>query len=293
MQHIRLEEGDGQAMEMVQFEDIRMPSFFEGPERLKVIKELEYQDGDVLICTFPKQGSHWITNLVSCLLSKEPIENYQSKSFPLIDLIPSAVFTSLPRPRVLGTHLKFDRMPEQHFQNGGKTIFLVRNVKDTAVSYYYHMVNMIIDDKKTNVSWAFFLEHFLNGTMPYGSYFDYLDSWEPVLKKRPDILTVMYESLVKDPLKELRTIQTYLGTNKTDEELLKILDRCQLKSLKADIDSGKTRSRLVDEEGKSFLYRKGVIGDWKNHFTVAQNEKIDALIADRLRDSQFSFTYEP
>ncbi|XP_067946984.1 sulfotransferase 1C2-like [Watersipora subatra] len=39
------------------------------------------------------------------------------------------------------------------------------------------------------------------------------------------------------------------------------------------------------------IYRKGVIGDWKNHFTVAQNEMFDDFLADWEGGKDIPFVY--
>ena len=36
----------------------------------------------------------------------------------------------------------------------------------------------------------------------------------------------------------------------------------------------------------------GKVGDWKSHFTVAQNEVMDALIREKLAGSGLTFDYE-
>ena len=36
----------------------------------------------------------------------------------------------------------------------------------------------------------------------------------------------------------------------------------------------------------------GVVGDWKTLFTVAQNEKMDSLIAEKFKDSIFKINSE-
>ena len=35
----------------------------------------------------------------------------------------------------------------------------------------------------------------------------------------------------------------------------------------------------------------GTIGDWKNHFTVAENEQFDELLERELKESYLKFTY--
>lgn len=48
---------------------------------------------------------------------------------------------------------------------------------------------------------------------------------------------------------------------------------------------------FVDRD-KKFLYRKGEIGDWKNHFTVAMNEQFDAIYKEEMKDSDIQTQFE-
>ena len=34
----------------------------------------------------------------------------------------------------------------------------------------------------------------------------------------------------------------------------------------------------------------GIVGDWKNHFTVAESEQFDIIIEDQLKDCHLRFT---
>lgn len=50
---------------------------------------------------------------------------------------------ALERPRVFNTHVRPNNLPEQFFEKRCKTVFVQRNPKDIAVSYYYHCKNLI------------------------------------------------------------------------------------------------------------------------------------------------------
>ncbi|XP_060581716.1 sulfotransferase 1C2-like [Ruditapes philippinarum] len=104
-----------------------------------------------------------------------------------------------------------------------------------------------------------------------------------------DVLIVQYEDLKKNSLHEVRRIQNYLGTNHSDERLREVINRCAIDYLRNDVESGRVETHLKDDKGKSVLYRKGIIGDWKNHFTVAQNEEFEKITNEKMKDSIFNY----
>jgi hypothetical protein len=47
----------------------------------------------------------------------------------------------------------------------------------------------------------------------------------------------------------------------------------------------------VEERGKNFI-RKGIIGDWKNHFDEEMNSQWDPWIEKQLKGSSFQMQFE-
>ena len=41
-----------------------------------------------------------------------------------------------------------------------------------------------------------------------------------------------------------------------------------------------------------FVLFSGIIGDWKNHFTVALNEQFDKIYADEMKNSKLPIQFE-
>ena len=72
----------------------------------------------------------------------------------------------------------------------------------------------------------------------------------------------------------IRTVATFLGHNIDDAMLNKIAEQCTFTSMKKKYDAVNKSSFQIIE--KQFM-RKGVVGDWRNHFTAGQSAKMDAL----------------
>ena len=49
------------------------------------------------------------------------------------------------------------------------------------------------------------------------------------------------------------------------------------------------RIKFMTKDGNLPFYRKGEVGDWKNHFTVAQNEIFVAIIEKEVNELMFKF----
>ncbi|KFO26262.1 3-beta-hydroxysteroid sulfotransferase [Fukomys damarensis] len=123
-------------------------------------------------------------------------------------------------------------------------------------------------------------EDVINLTYPksvvYGSWFEHIRGW---LSRRQceNFLVVSYEELTKDTRSVVEKICQFLGKKLTPEEIDLVLKYSSFHFMKENQMSN--FSTLPSEYLKSgfLLQRKGVTGDWKNHFTVAQAEEFDEV----------------
>ena len=104
----------------------------------------------------------------------------------LLFTIKFCMMQSLPSPRTLMCHLPYHMMPGgNHALSPAKYIYVMRNPKDVAVSYYHHMKHVT----RFNYTSEFdvYFESFIKGNVFYGLWFDHVFEWT----KHRDILFLL------------------------------------------------------------------------------------------------------
>ncbi|XP_033100070.1 sulfotransferase 1C4-like [Anneissia japonica] len=96
----------------------------------------------------------------------------------------------------------------------------------------------------------------------------------------------------KDLRGAVTKICDHIGKKLSDEALHKTVDHCTFEKMSQNPMANFTGLEDFDQNISKFM-RKGCVGDWMNHFTVAQNKLIDAVLKDALNSSGLEFDYEP
>jgi hypothetical protein len=140
-------------------------------------------------------------------------------------------------------------------------------------------------------TWDDFFAHVRAGKQLHGDQVDWIMSW---LNNRhyANILVVMYEDMVDDLSREMQKIVKFLKIEITADHFEKVLKSATLEYMRQDSATNYTlMNKLFDQSTFKFI-RSGKIGQWKNHFTVAQNEWFDDKYKDRLEASGVKLRYE-
>ncbi|XP_061179025.1 sulfotransferase 1B1-like [Saccostrea echinata] len=297
--------GEGKPKQPVIFDGMALPPFpplvKDAKGRFEEIRDLHCRKDDVLLVIYPKSGTHWVWEIVCMLLKKKAEYMKETKEFFFLEAIPDmSVVHNLASPRPLNTHVPYRWLPKQHIENGGKIVHVLRNPKDVAVSMFHHFNNT--KEFGEPIDFKTFYERVFMGPVPlFGGWFSYEKEFEQAEAKdtRSAIFTLHYESLKKNPIQETKRLAKFLDVDLSDEVLAEIVDKCSFKKLKEANDTMKDFIKIVPgktevnpQEIMSKLYRKGEIGDWKNHFTVALNEHFDAVFKEEMKDSKIQVQYE-
>ncbi|XP_072597631.1 sulfotransferase 1C2 isoform X5 [Vulpes vulpes] len=220
------------------------------------IQNFEAKPDDLLICTYPKSG----------------VEKANA----------------MPSPRILRTHLPTQLLPPSFWENNCKFLYVARNAKDCMVSYYhFQRMNQMLPDPGT---WEEYFETFISGKVGWGSWYDHVKGWWEI-KDRYQILFLFYEDIKQDPKHEIQKVMQFMGKNLDETVLDKIVQETSFEKMKENpmVNRSTVPKSILDQSISPFM-RKGTVGDWKNHFTVAQNERFNEIYRQKMEGSSINFT---
>ena len=102
--------------------------------------------------------------------------------------------STLPKPRTFKSHLTYDLMPcGKPNTTNCKYIYVARNPKDVAVSYFFHYVRISVR-KDATLDWDIFFRNFIYGNVDLGDFFDHVLSWWPH-RNEDNVLFLMFEDM--------------------------------------------------------------------------------------------------
>ena len=291
--------------------DVVMPKTYEAiSER---IQNFKVREDDIWIITYPKCGTTWtqeivwhIMNDVNKELGKLPLFNrspflefqgiispsFLAKALPKdgkqTEMIRKTFEESvdyaenLPSPRIIKSHMPFELLPD-NLLDTAKVVYVCRNPKDTCVSYYHHIDNLLKLMYQFKGSFDQFTDCFKNGQLEYGSYFAHLkNGWKR--RNHPNMRFIWYEDMRKNSVKEVSSLATFLNHPLSEEKVNELVEHLEFSNMK---------ERAVKENPRSStFFRKGEVGDWKNFFEGENLENWDKWIAKNLEGSDIQFNFQ-
>eukprot|EP00794_Sanderia_malayensis_P009821 gene9821-10829_t len=277
------------------------------------IYNLKLRSDDTFILTWPKNGTTWTQEMVWCILHDNDLKRAKSihpyTKVPFLEKpfmldyrrvkrpgdkkgeVPE-VLEPMPANRVIKSHLHLELLPPKLLDQC-KVVMCLRNPKDTVVSYYHHEKLFKAETFIGDFDASFNL--FMDNLLEYSSYWKYtVDAWK--LKDHPNVCLLFYEDMKQDLQSSIRKVAKFLGRELTDGQVESLEDHLSFKSMKqisvAVEDEKKLEMYVESAKKDQHFFRKGEVGDWKNHFTEEMNKIMDAEIEKHFKGIGLEFRYE-
>ncbi|KAM7279985.1 hypothetical protein ACFE04_007119 [Oxalis oulophora] len=298
------------AKTLVQYKGFWMAPEFSLLGLLLIEDHFKAQTTDIYLASSPKAGTTWLKSLIFATVNRK---RFDFSANPLLKTNPHDLFPfleryiqqnewassleCLPSPRLLSTHLPYSLLPESLALSGCKFVYICRDPKDLMISLT-HFVNNTT--RKTQELPTLTLDEafdsFCKGTSPYGPYWDHvLGYWKASLENPERILFLKYEDLKREPLLNVKKLAEFLGqpfsfTEENEGVVEEIIRLCSFQNLSnLDVNKASESSSNIRIPGNKTYFRKGEIGDWKNHLTPEMAAYIDGITEEKFQGAGFSF----
>ncbi len=236
---------------------------------------------DVFLVSYPRSGNTWLRFLIGNMIHTDtPVTFANVESLlPFTDLHCDRVLLRAPRPRILKSH-------EGFFARYPRVIYIVRDPRDVAVSYYHFHVKS--RDLAEGFSIDQYVRLFVGAEQPdgrlIGPWADHVRGWVKMRQGTYDFLLLRYEDLLKDTQHELARAADFLRVRVTPERLARAVEMSsadRMRSLeKAQWRLWKTTRR--SRADKPFV-RTADAGDWKRFLEGQSVAAIESAWAPAMR----------
>ncbi len=268
-------------------------------ERMDQLRGFKLRPDDLFVVAYPKSGTTWLQQIVKlirnggredgrrCNVAVPWLETYGGHmDDPVYGRDPDA----MPSPRSFSSHTPYHMMPGgPPHASPARYIYVARNPKDVSVSYYYHARAFRIFEYSG--PWEHFFRLFMDGRLDSGLWFDHvLQWWEH--QDEPNILFLKYEDMKKDLHVAVKQVAEFMGCEFGNREIASIAELSTFQSMKASNTSNFSwvPDHVRSLSGEQHL-RKGVVGDWRSHFTEKQNQDFDIVYAQRMKGTGLEFEF--
>lgn len=227
---------------------------------------------DVFLVSYMKSGNTWLRFLVGNLTHpNEPVTFANIENLvPSVYGLPDRVLRRTPKPRYLKSH-------EPFHAEYGRVIYIVRDPRDLAVSYYYHVLKARLLRRGSAIDE--FIPQFLADwpRLYHAPWPDHVMGWLAMKPSRRGFLLLRYEDLLQDTKRELEKVAHFLEIGASEDQLARAVELSSVENMrsseKRDAEKWSTTRRTRSDVA---FVRAARSGQWAEVLSTESVAKIEA-----------------
>ena len=212
---------------------------------------------DTFLVAYPKSGITWVRFLIGNYTSGNQC-GFENSHLIVPDIHYNLEYcSSMKAPRIIKSHM-------QYTAEYPRVIYLVRDGRDVAVSYYYHLKKYHGID--INTGFSEFMQKFNRGEAGgFGLWSRHVTSW--LDGNCRDMLVIRFEDMKDDIEYWFGKILSFCGFTVDRKKLLDAIEHASLEKMKSSETSQYESNELFAGSVKSIPFvRKGEKDQWKKYF---------------------------
>lgn len=220
---------------------------------------------DIFLVSYPKSGNTWLRFLIGNYFSANQCDFTNIHSIiPDIHYDPSKI-NKIKEPRIIKSHNSF--CPKYR-----KVIYLVRDGRDVAVSYYYHYLKF--KQNQDSISFNEYLKQFNAGQVDYGLWADHINSWLDNFNSIDKYLIIKYEDIHKNPFDSLKKVIKFAELSIDEERIKKSVESSKLENMQSIEKKQSDYDPILSKtDNKINFVRSGQVGEWQSLFTESMKNE--------------------
>ncbi|XP_047505339.1 sulfotransferase 1E1-like [Pieris napi] len=194
-----------------------------------------------------------------------------------------------PSPRFIKSHLPLSLLPP-NLLDTTKVVYIARDPRDVAVSYYYLMKHLLPNDMGFEKYWGAFRDDKILLT----PIFEHIkEAWGQ--RDHPNMVFLTYEDMSKDMASTLRQMCEFFGKKYSEEQIRGLCEHLSFDKFKTNksVNGEQTVLKTFDviNDSDCAFIRKGKVGGWEDYFNSEQlKESAKRWMSENLAGTDLPFS---
>jgi hypothetical protein len=250
-------------------------------------RNLAVYPDDTFLVSYPRSGNTWTRFLIANLLHTDQPVTFANieRLIPDCEAMSSRFVKSVSRPRIIKSHEYFDHRYK-------KVIYIVRDPRDVALSYYdFSRKYRQIDDGYPLTQ---FVSDFVAGRLSsfdWGTWVENVSSWFYTRNGRPDFLLLRYEDMQADAERELTKVARFLGVEVARDRLAAAIERSSADRMrKMEAKEGGEWVTTKNKRSDIPFVRSASSGLWKEKLPASSIAAIESAWGTLMQELGYELT---